>query len=148
MNTPAPDNDAVERLRAQILDVMSVESTTVLRQPAEAVMFRGRLQTDSDTAFARIQPRFETLGYTPSLQHSGGQDVLTALPGLPAVKPSNPRINLVLFLLTIATTFYTGGQDIAGFSVLNGILFSASILTILGRTSLDTTSSPASTRLP
>ena len=61
MNTPAPDNDAVERLRTQILDVMSVESTTVLRQPAEAVMFRGRLQTDSDTAFARIQPRFERI---------------------------------------------------------------------------------------
>ena len=132
MNTPAPDNDAVERLRTQILDVMSVESTTVLRQPAEAVMFRGRLQTDSDTAFARIQPRFETLGYTPSLQQSSGQDVVTALPGLPAVKASNPIINLVLFLLTVASTFYTGGQDIAGFSVLNGILFSASILTILG----------------
>jgi len=51
---------------------------------------------------------------------------------LPAVKASNPIVNLVLFLVTVASTFYTGGQDVAGFSVVNGILFSASILTILG----------------
>lgn len=132
MNTPAPSNDAIERLRAQILDVMSVESTTVLRQPAEAIMFRGKLQTDSDRAFAQIQPRFEKLGFTPSLQHSSGQDVLTALPGFPPVQPSNPWINLALFLATVASTFYTGGAEIAGFNVVGGILFSVSILTILG----------------
>lgn len=132
MNTPATSTDAIDRLRSQITDVMSVDSTTVLRQPAEAVMFRGRLQTDSDTAFGRIEPRFETMGYTPSLQHSDGQDVLTALPGRPLVQASNPWINLILFIATVASTFYTGGADLDGFNVLNGVLFSASILTILG----------------
>jgi membrane-associated protease RseP (regulator of RpoE activity) len=132
MNTPASDNDAVERLRAQIADVMSVDSVTILRQPADAVMFRGRLQTDSDKAFERIQPRFEALGYTPSLQRSHDQDVLTALPGLQVVKASNPIVNLILFLLTVATTFLTGALYGDNFNVLNGILFSGSILTILG----------------
>src|SRR5205085_8053686 len=47
---------------------------------------------------------------------------------------SNPLINLVLFVLTVASTFVTGGLYGAenGFSVLNGVLFTVSLLTILG----------------
>ena len=122
----------VEALRSQLNDVMSVESVTVLRDPPDAVSFSGRLQVDSDRAFEMIQPRFEKLGYTPTIRRADGRDYVGAMPGLVVVKDSNPMINLVLFLATIITTFLTGALYGEGFDVVNGILFSVSILTILG----------------
>lgn len=54
----------------------------------------------------------------------------------PPVKPSNPRTNLIMLLATICTTFITGYFMLpasAGIPpILSGIIFSASILTVLG----------------
>src|SRR5512140_3564543 len=138
-------NTPVESLRRAIEDVFSIESITEAKDPAGAVMFRGRLTVDSDKAFDAIRPRFEQIGYTPLIepwQH--GQSVI-ALPGTVVVKPSNAMINLVLFALTVVTTFLTGalyGANVdeilagrlanSGFSVPDGLMFAASILLILG----------------
>ncbi|MBI5879303.1 MAG: site-2 protease family protein [Chloroflexi bacterium] len=144
MNPMAPAQP-VDELRRAIADVFDVFSVTEAKEPRGAVVFRGRLTVDSDRAFNTIRPRFEQIGYTPLIEPwQDGQSVM-ALPGVVVVKPSNPMINLVLFLLTIVTTFLTGalysanldallaGQfATSGFSFFDGFTFAASIILILG----------------
>ncbi|MCA1553760.1 MAG: hypothetical protein LC737_05230, partial [Chloroflexi bacterium] len=133
MSTEYADLDSVVQvLRSQVSDVLSIESSTVTKTKPEAVVFRGKLLTDSDHAFDILRPRFEKLSFTPTLQHAQGQDVVTAMPGIVQVRESNPLINLVLFLATVVTTFLTGALGENDFNLVNGVLFSASILTILG----------------
>jgi membrane-associated protease RseP (regulator of RpoE activity) len=135
MSTPYVEMDqTVSQLRSALGDVYAVESSTVARTKPEAVIFRGKLLTDSDSAFDKIRPRFESLGFTPQLERMDGRDVVTAMPGIVRAHESNPLINLVLFVLTVASTFVTGGfyGAEAGFNVLNGVLFTVSLLTILG----------------
>src|SRR5712692_9144494 len=98
MNTPTTHDDldqVVNQLRAALGDVFSVESSTVTRNQPPAVVFRGKLVTDSDTAFEKIQPRFEALGFTPRMERMEGSDVVMAMPGIVRAQPSNPMINLV-----------------------------------------------------
>src|SRR5439155_8735241 len=133
MSTPYVEMDqTVSQLRSALGDVYAVESSTVARTKPEAVIFRGKLLTDSDSAFDKIRPRFESLGFTPQLERMDGRDVVTAMPGIVRAHESNPLINLVLFVLTVASTFITGGfyGAEAGFNVLNGVLFTVSLLTI------------------
>src|SRR5437867_2905016 len=119
-----PNSPGVERLRSQLADVMTINSVTVLREPPDAISFRGRLLTDDvDRAFDVIYSRFQGLGFTPILRHNDGQDVVTAIAGPVAVKESDPRINLVLFLLTVVTTFLAGALYGETFDILGGILF-------------------------
>ena len=121
-----------EQLRNQLTDVMSVDSVMTLREPPDAIAFRGRLHVDSDKAFELIEPRFEAAGYTPLLRHTDGHDIVTAMPGRVIVSKSDPRINLILFLATVASTFVTGAMSGDAFNIADGILFSVSMLTILG----------------
>ncbi|MEP7199660.1 MAG: site-2 protease family protein [Chloroflexota bacterium] len=133
MSTTAIEREQViEQLRHQLNDVFSVESVTVLRQPPDAIAFRGALLVKPDPAYETIQSRFIALGYTPRLTRAHGQDVVTALPGLEQIKPSDPRINLILFFATIGTTILTGGLENNGFNLVNGLLFATTLLTILG----------------
>lgn len=148
----------IEQLQRQLRDVFSVNSFTVLKprggnrarfqrpaannanplmtEPAqtgcEAIAFRGKLLTDSDAAFSAIRPRFESLGFTPTLERDHDQDVVTALPGIIQVRESNPLVNLILFLVTVVTTFLTGALNQSGFNPIDGVFFSVSMLTILG----------------
>ncbi len=135
MTTPTtlvdPDQ-TIAQLRGALGDVFSVESSTVTRTKPEAIIFRGKLLSDSDSAFEKIRPRFESLGFTPQMEHADGRDMVTAVPGIVHAQPSNPLINLVLFLATVVTTFLTGAMSENDFNIVNGILFSASILLILG----------------
>lgn len=121
-----------EQLRSQLTDVMSVDSVTTLREPPDAIAFRGQLHVDSDKAFELIEPRFEAAGYTPLLRHTDGHDIVTAMPGRVIVSKSDPRINLILFVATVASTFITGAMSGDAFNIADGILFSVSMLTILG----------------
>jgi membrane-associated protease RseP (regulator of RpoE activity) len=62
------------------------------------------------------------------------QIVLKVVPK-PEVKPSNPRTNLILFAATVATTFITGyfWFSQTGINpIISGVIFSASMLTMLG----------------
>ena len=127
-------DQTVNQLRSALGDVFSVESSTVSRTKPEAIIFRGKMLADSDVAFEKIRPRFEAVGFTPRMERVDGHDEVTALPGIVRVHESNPMINLVLFVVTLASVFMTGGYYGAdtGFSILNGVLFSVSLLTILG----------------
>jgi membrane-associated protease RseP (regulator of RpoE activity) len=122
----------IEQLRMQLVEVFAVNSITMAKQPPDAIIFRGQLLMDSEKAFAHVRPRFEPLGYTPTFTRERDEDVIKALPGLVQVRDSNPRINLLLFVLTVASTIYVGGEHLEGFRWFDGILYAATLLTILG----------------
>ena len=89
---------------------------------------------ETKQAFLRLLKRLEEMGLIAYLRKVDGRIVLTVVPK-PFVKPSNPRTNLILLVATIATTFVTGyiGFPETGINpIINGAIFSAGILLVLG----------------
>jgi membrane-associated protease RseP (regulator of RpoE activity) len=89
--------------------------------------------------FLALQRRLAPLGLLPLLRTRAGRPVLLLVPR-PAAGRWAWQTNVVLFLATVATTFYSGflltqGIIAAGYqgsAVVGGIAFSASVLFILG----------------
>jgi membrane-associated protease RseP (regulator of RpoE activity) len=126
-------------LKAIVAEVLDIEAIDELRQGQQvALRFRGQLRIDAEHAYAAVAPRFTALGRTALLQESHPGVAILALPALPAVAPARPWVALVLFLLTVASTIYVGGQDLdratgqAFFNWGHGLAFSAALLGILG----------------
>jgi membrane-associated protease RseP (regulator of RpoE activity) len=85
--------------------------------------------------FLRLLKCLEEMKLIAFLRRADGRVVLKVVPK-PPVKPSNPRTNLILLIATAITTFVTGYFMLppeAGINpIVGGIIFSASILTVLG----------------
>lgn len=137
------DRPATAELRLQLreigAEVMAIESVDdVQHARLPAVRFSGRLLGDAQQAYDTVAPRFRALGFTAMLRREGKRDALLAIPGTIVASPPNPRLALLLFIATIASTVVTGGLgfDEAScgtlFNIGNGLAFSAAILAILG----------------
>jgi membrane-associated protease RseP (regulator of RpoE activity) len=87
----------------QVRDSLRIPNTTT-------VQFAGILQLDPDTAYAEIERRFATHGYTPYLQEGKFDEVLLIAVEQDGrkIKTGNPLVNLVLLLVTITTTLFAG----------------------------------------
>lgn len=84
--------------------------------------------------FLRLLNNLEEIGLIAFLRRIQGRIVLRVL-GKPPVKPSNSRTNWILFLATVATTFFTGYISFTETNlppIANGAIFSAAILAVLG----------------
>jgi membrane-associated protease RseP (regulator of RpoE activity) len=89
---------------------------------------------ETKQAFLRLLKRLEEMNLIAFLRKTDGRIVLKVVPK-PPVKPSNPRTNLILLLVTVATTFFTGyiGFPETGINpIVSGAIFSAAILLVLG----------------
>ena len=79
--------------------------------------------------FTQLTRELESIGYVPGINESHGNYYLK-LAELRPVKKSKHHINVIFFIVTIATTF------IAGYlfknSIIDGMAFSASIMAIIG----------------
>jgi len=108
-------------LRSLLTDVFSITETKVLDAAAEAggpdqaVEFRGQLTQASDVAYQTLEPRFKDRGYTIILQREGNADVVQALHGVEAARPTNLIINVLLLIATIITTLMAG-------AIISGVL--------------------------
>jgi membrane-associated protease RseP (regulator of RpoE activity) len=111
-----------------------------------AIRFRGRLLIDSQEAFERLDPLFDEEGMTMLMREEEDQQVILGVAGTIRTQPSNPWINVVLFLLTILSMMFAGAQyglegpieeSFTGFfaallgNINNGIIFTGSLLSIL-----------------
>jgi membrane-associated protease RseP (regulator of RpoE activity) len=84
-------------------------------------------------AFMRLYRQFDSKQLIPILRRRGDRIMLQVV-SKPPTKPGNPLINIILLLVTIGTTFYTGyllSGDTAD-SLISAALFSAALLSILG----------------
>jgi len=90
---------------------------------------------ETKEAFLRLLKNLEEMKLIAFLRKVDDRIVLKVVPK-PPVKPSNPRTNWILLVATVFTTFITGYFMLPAEAGMNpfvsGIIFSASILTVLG----------------
>jgi membrane-associated protease RseP (regulator of RpoE activity) len=63
---------------------------------------------DTSAAYEEIADTLRPLDVTPLFRIENGKHTVILTPGVIHPKPSNPRVNLVLFLLTVFSTFLVG----------------------------------------
>ena len=131
-STPFLQQSDFERITQTVTAEFQVEEalmelgvpTYYLRQPQE-----------TKQAFLRLLRNLETMNLVALLRRTGGRMVLKVVPK-PRVKPSKTRINWILFLATIATTFVTGyimlPPQVNINPLISGATFTIAILAILG----------------
>ena len=73
------------------------------------VRYRGRLH-DLDTvkAYDELAARLKPYNITPLFRMDSGKHAVILVEGSPAPKPSNPAVNLILFILTLFSVLLTG----------------------------------------
>ncbi len=107
--TFAVPTDAAQRLLPLVAEVMDVRDVTAGGPRTEfAVRFRGRLRLPSEVAYDRLAGAFEVEGFTLLFREEEGDHVALALPGVIEPQPSNPWINLLLFLATLLSVLLAG----------------------------------------
>ena len=130
--------ERVDALRRDVADLFAVSDTTLDYPAKDHIRFRGQFLRPPADCFDELRHRFERHGYTPLTENEAdGRASLVALPVV--FEQHRPRwiINLVLLLLTIASTLYVGAsyglEPMARLSdIWRGWPFALSILLILG----------------
>jgi membrane-associated protease RseP (regulator of RpoE activity) len=143
---PLPSEDLLvteARLRLAAEDVLAVRDRQI-RGPV--VVFRGDLRVGHERAVDVLLERFAPLGYTPILRADGdgGGVIVQAWPALDVSERPRQTKALVLFALTIVSTFLAGyyfsgsetfdqfrGRQFPGWLV-TGTPFAVTLLAILG----------------
>jgi len=112
----------VSQLVVGDMDILSTEMPRD-QEHAGSVIIRGRLLRPSHEVFPRWLTALTQQGYTPVLRHdstsmdSASQDDIVALHILPGAAPKSedrPLTNLILFLLTLISTFLAGSLNSGG----------------------------------
>jgi Zn-dependent protease len=102
--------DLLERIQNEIRRVFSIEDTTIgASKDAYLVRYHGRLLLDSAEAYERLSAALHLLRVTPLFRWEDGRQTILVIDGLQDVKPGNPRTNLIFFLLTLLSVWFTGG---------------------------------------
>ena len=89
---------------------------------------------ETKQAFLRLLRKLETMNLIAFLRKKEGRIILQIVPK-PPVKPNNPKMNLILLLATVATTFITGYIGFAATGIdplISGVIFSVAILLVVG----------------
>jgi membrane-associated protease RseP (regulator of RpoE activity) len=131
---PLTEGLTLRSLQQALVGLMEVEAVRVLQGGERpAVEFVGKISGDGEAAFDQILERFTALGYTPLLTQQDGSQVLQAVPGVPDGKTGDPRVNLVLFVLTAASVLFVGSYAGEGkpFNWADGAAFAGTLLSIL-----------------
>jgi len=140
-------NDLADKLLPLVCQVMSITDVTEgdQKQPF-AVRFRGTLISDSELAFEKLDPAFKQAGTTLLFREENDGHEILGMPGVIQPQASNPLVNVILFLLTLASMLMAGAMygmeapaDTSILGILraalqnlpNGITFAASLLGIL-----------------
>ena len=139
--------DLADKLLPLVRQVMSITDITEgdQKQPF-AVRFRGTLISDSQLAFEKLDPAFKQAGTTLLFREENDGHEILGMSGVIQPQASNPLVNVILFLLTLASMLMAGAMygmeapaDTSILGILQatlqnlptGITFAASLLGIL-----------------
>ena len=136
-----------EQITSLVNRVLTVASITIGDHTENVlVRYRGQLRIDSTQAYDQLAAALQQYNITPLFREEEGQHVIVLLEGVLNPTPSNPVVNLVLFILTVLSVLFAGAlysyegpvpeNQIEVITVLLrnlkvGIPFAASILAIL-----------------
>lgn len=135
----------LERAEAAVRRIMAVEDTTLGNDRQKyLVRYRGRLYSeDSAAAYDQLAEAVKPLGLTPLFRMDEGRHAVLLVTGVKVPRPSNPKVNLIFFILTVISVLFTGGimsvttlssnlwDNIVQFAV-KGWPFAVSMIAILG----------------
>ena len=108
--------------------------------------YRGKLLIESQDAYTQLSKGLQSLDITPLFRLEGGNETIILLKGIVNPKPSNPWINLILFILTGLSVVFAGSiveyrgpltSDLSEVlphllpTLYRGLAFAASLLAIL-----------------
>jgi membrane-associated protease RseP (regulator of RpoE activity) len=106
------DTTHEERLHLLIREVFDINEITWGDAKQDyAVRYRGGLRMDSIAAYTRLAQNLRPLGYTPLFRIEDGKQTILLKKGIIEVRPSRVWINLVLFVLTVASVLITGALN-------------------------------------
>jgi membrane-associated protease RseP (regulator of RpoE activity) len=129
-----------------VKDVMAIEDITLGNaKDSYLVRYRGKIRGDSAEAYDHLAARLRPQGITPLFRKDRDTQVVLLVDGVLESKPSNPVVNLVLFIVTLLSVIFAGsmntfagqassvGEYILGLlrNMPNGLPFAASLLAIL-----------------
>ncbi|MEN8240428.1 MAG: site-2 protease family protein [Chloroflexota bacterium] len=106
MDNFSENQELITRLVTRIMKIDSV--TSFEPGSREIAVFRGRLIKDSIAAYDQIAEALKPHKLTPLFREENDQHVVALLDGVAEVKPSNPMVNLVLFLFTLLSVIWVG----------------------------------------
>ncbi len=139
-----PDTDTLTPLVRRVLNVSDI--TTGAANQSFLVRYRGLLYRDSEQAYDDLTQWLQPYGLMPLFRKEDGQHVIYLTQDSYKTRPSNPWVNLVLFLLTVFSVMFAGvmytydgplPEDPGGMvltllrNLHTGIPFAASLLGIL-----------------
>ncbi|NPV56778.1 MAG: site-2 protease family protein [Anaerolineae bacterium] len=133
----------LEQITRQFLQIEDI--TFGSSKDGYIVRYRGKLyREETEQAYDELAARLKPLNITPLFRWDGDKHAVILVEGRPEPKPSNPIINLVLFILTLISVLLTGAlygldsmpegnllQIILTF-IQRGLPFAISLLAILG----------------
>ena len=101
----------LERAEAAVRRVLYVEDTTLGDERSRYVVrYRGRLYNeDSAAAYNQLAEAVKPLGLTPIFRMDENRHSVMLIAGVTKPAPSNPRVNLIFFILTLLSVWFTGG---------------------------------------
>ncbi len=135
-----------DQITSQVSRVLRIESVTwgESGNPEHAYLarFEGRLhQQDSAAAYDKLADALRPVKITPLFREADGKHIVILVPGVQNPSPSNPWVNLVLFVLTLLSVLtagaiygYDGSTTVPQFMLNNlgmAFAFAASLLGIL-----------------
>jgi membrane-associated protease RseP (regulator of RpoE activity) len=141
---PAPPPDPYLQLVKKVFQIEEV--TWGDEKQNFLVRYRGRLLLESEAAYQQLSKSLQNLEITPLFRIEDGDQIIVLLRGIVRPKPSNPWINLILFLLTGLSVVFAGTffeyrgpltSDLDQLlphlvpTLLRGLAFAASLLAIL-----------------
>jgi membrane-associated protease RseP (regulator of RpoE activity) len=106
MNNFSENQELITKLTTKIMKIDSV--TSYEPGSREVAVFRGQLRKDSIAAYDQITKALKPYNLTPLFREENEQHVIALLDGVITVKPSNPMVNLILFLFTLLSVIWVG----------------------------------------
>lgn len=102
-------SDSLEDLKRAVSRVMSISSVEAgtASQPF-SIRFRGQLMGQPRVAYQTLEPVFHDHDLTLWMRQEGGEHVVFGTPGVIEAEPSNPLINLALFVVTVLSVILAG----------------------------------------
>jgi len=106
MTTLANENDIFTPIVGRVLRIEDV--TWGQGRDRFVVRYRGQLVAESSRAYEQVASALRPHEITPLFRREKGQDAIVLMRGVVKPKPSNPWINLLLFLLTLVSMLMAG----------------------------------------
>lgn len=107
---PLNYSDDMSRLDALVGRVLSIQDITVGNPEKDFIVrYRGRLYSDdTEAAYDQLTNWLEPFNITPLFRWDQNRHAVILVPGKPKPAPSNPIVNIVMFVLTVIGVIFAG----------------------------------------